>query len=162
MKVLTVCLGNICRSPLAEVLVRKALADAGVGALVDSAGTGEWHVGELPDPRARQVALDHGIELTHTARLLQEDDFFQFDHILVMDEQNLQKVKKLQPTQSKARVRMIRDFDPMGKGAVPDPYYGTQQDFEVVWTMLERASQGFALQARNGPGSCPEPVISHP
>ena len=111
MKVLTVCLGNICRSPLAEVLVRKALQEAGIEATVDSAGTGEWHLGELPDARARKVAADHGITLTHTARRLSEQDFSDFDHILVMDEQNLRTVKKLQPTTSKARVKMIRDFN---------------------------------------------------
>lgn len=144
MKVLTVCLGNICRSPLAEVLVRKALQEAGIEAIVDSAGTGEWHLGELPDARARKVAADHGITLTHTARRLSVQDFSDFDHILVMDEQNLRTVKKLQPTTSKARVKMIRDFDAAGKGAVPDPYYGTDEDFQVVWTMLERAAKGFA------------------
>ncbi|GEM47426.1 low molecular weight protein-tyrosine-phosphatase [Deinococcus cellulosilyticus] len=144
MKVLTVCLGNICRSPLAEVLVRKAFQDAGIEATVDSAGTGDWHLGELPDPRARKVAADHGIALTHPARQLSAQDFSDFDHILVMDEQNLRTVKKLQPTTSKARVKMIRDFDPLGKGAVPDPYYGTDEDFQVVWTMLERAANGFA------------------
>ncbi|GGJ23719.1 low molecular weight protein-tyrosine-phosphatase [Deinococcus roseus] len=144
MKVLTVCLGNICRSPLAEVLVRKALQDAGIEASVDSAGTGAWHLGEQPDPRAQKVAAKHGLPLGHAARKISEQDFFDFDHILVMDEQNLRNVKNLQPTSSKARIKMIRDFDPVGKGAVPDPYYGTDEDFQVVWTMLERAAQGFA------------------
>lgn len=155
MKVLTVCLGNICRSPLAEVLVRQALQEAGIEATVDSAGTGDWHRGELPDARARQVASEKGIELTHRARQLQEQDFFDFDHILVMDEQNLRTVKKLQPSTSKARVKMIRDFDALGKGAVPDPYYGTQQDFTVVWDMLERSAQGFAAHVASSTVSQP-------
>ena len=142
MKVLTVCLGNICRSPLAEVLVRKALQEAGIEATVDSAGTGEWHLGELPDARARKVAADHGITLTHTARRLSEQDFSDFDHILVMDEQNLRTVKKLQPTTSKARVKMIRDFDAAGKGAVPDPYYGGQDGFDHVADLVEDAAEG--------------------
>lgn len=145
IRVLTVCLGNICRSPLAEVLVERACVQHGVQVELDSAGTGSWHVGALADPRSRQVALKHGIQLTHRARQLRPQDFEDFDYILLMDKHNLADALKLQPVGSRAQLALIRNFDPNSHGLeVPDPYYGGDRGFDEVWEMLEQAAQGFA------------------
>ncbi|MBB6099485.1 protein-tyrosine phosphatase [Deinobacterium chartae] len=146
MRILTLCLGNICRSPLAEATVRRALEEQGIQAEVDSAGTGNWHAGALPDPRSRQVARAHGLELTHRARKITPEDFYTFDLILAMDEGNLAELRRLAPEGALDRLALIRDFDPQGPGTVPDPYYGDLEDFEAVYQLLERASRGLARQ----------------
>lgn len=143
-KILFVCLGNICRSPLAEGIFRHLAQEKGIENQleIDSAGTYSGHAGELPDARTRKNALQHGITLTHRARPFKAADLLHYDLILVMDNQNYRNVvaeAKGNETLIK-KVKMIRDYDSVGKGSeVPDPYYGGEQDFELVFQMLYRS-----------------------
>lgn len=138
-KVLFVCLGNICRSPIAEGIFQHMVNETSSDIYVDSAGTASYHLGELPDKRARQVCEERGIKLTHRARAFSKNDFDQFDYILAMDNQNLANILNLKPTHSRAIVQLMRDFDPKHKGAeVPDPYFGEMDGFVEVFEMLER------------------------
>ncbi|MFC3861109.1 low molecular weight protein-tyrosine-phosphatase [Deinococcus antarcticus] len=148
LRVLALCLGNICRSPVAEELLRLELKKAGVQAVVDSAGTGDWHVGRPADPRSREVARQHGLDLGGRARQLSAADFYEQDIILAMDAQNLADAQRMAPPNAEAKVRLMRDFDPQAPGQdVPDPYYGGPQGFEQMFTMLERSAREFARQA---------------
>ncbi len=140
-RVLFVCLGNICRSPLAEGVFRQLCADAGQAVEIDSAGTGAYHVGEAPDRRMRQVARTHGIDIDNLrGRQVSRDDFRTFDLILAMDRSNLRNLEAMAPAGSHADVRLFRSFDPTpGDGDVPDPYYAG--GFDVVYTLVERTSR---------------------
>jgi protein-tyrosine phosphatase len=143
-KILFVCLGNICRSPLAEGIFRHLAEKKGIinQLEIDSAGTYGGHAGELPDARTRKNALQHGITLTHRARPFKAADLLHYDLILTMDNQNYRDViaeAKGDSTIIK-KVKMMRDYDSIGKGEqVPDPYYGGEQDFELVFQMLYRS-----------------------
>lgn len=152
--VLFVCLGNICRSPLAEGLFLHKVKEAGLDdqIIVDSCGTGGWHAGELADPRSREVARKYGIDLPSRARKLASSDFDQFDVILAMDQSNLRDLKNEASTAGggKASIYLMRDFDPEGKGDdVPDPYYGGKQGFENVYQMLDRSTSELLTFIRN-------------
>lgn len=149
VRVLFVCLGNICRSPIAEgffldLIEKKAKKNKFI---VDSAGTGAYHVGELPDKRMRETAYSHGILLTSKARQLIAQDFYDFDYILAMDESNFQNINKLKPSGSKplASVLLMRDFDQEARGDknVPDPYYGGIDGFEEVYQIVKRSNEKF-------------------
>ncbi len=141
--VLFVCLGNICRSPLAEGVFLHLVEEAGLSDRfeVDSAGTGSWHVGELPDARASLVASEHGVELVSRARQLTDDDLQHFDWVIAMDRENLRNIERMaDATGSDAEVRLLREFDPSGEGEdVPDPYYGGASGFENVYEMVHRS-----------------------
>jgi protein-tyrosine phosphatase len=144
--VLFVCLGNICRSPTAEGVFRTLVADAGLAATVtiDSAGTGDWHVGELPDPRTRAAASARGYELVHRARQLVAADLERFDLIVAMDRANLAGVERLAGGRSRPARVLLRSFDhtaPAG-AEVPDPYGGGADGFEEVIEICERACRG--------------------
>jgi len=139
---LFVCLGNICRSPLAEGVFLHLAEEAGLGEAfeVDSAGTGAWHVGERPDPRSLEVAERHGVELPGHARRVTEEDFRRFDHIVAMDRSNLRDLQALQPADATALLQLLRDHDPHpGDGEVPDPYYGGDDGFDRVYEMVLRS-----------------------
>ncbi|MBO9711276.1 low molecular weight protein-tyrosine-phosphatase [Sphingomonas sp.] len=141
---LFVCLGNICRSPLAEAAFREAAERAGFAAEADSAGTGEWHVGHAPDPRSQAVALASGIDISgYKARRVRGDDFTRFDHILALDPQNLRDLHAIAPPGTTAKLSLLLDHVPgrMGQG-VRDPYYGTERDFETVWAECRAAADG--------------------
>lgn len=141
-RVLFVCLGNICRSPLAEGILLRMANERGVDVEVDSAGTGDYHLGELPDPRARQVGERRGCEMTMRARQLRASDFEAFDLIVVMDRANEQDARRWAGSRPE-KIRLARSFDPEAAGEiVPDPYYGSIEDFEDVAEMLERACEG--------------------
>lgn len=140
VKILMVCLGNICRSPLAEgILQSKLPADKFI---VDSAGTGDWHIGQGPDKRSVATAKGRGIDIScQKARQLKPSDFTEFDHIYVMDASNYKDVTKLAPdSASKAKVKLMMDEVFPGKNVdVPDPYWSEQDGFESVYDMLDQA-----------------------
>lgn len=141
-KVLFVCLGNICRSPLAHGIFQRMVNDAGLSdeILVDSAGTASYHIGSLPDVRARKISEERGITLTHRARAFTQEHFQQFDYILAMDKDNLQNILKLEPSTHKATVKLMRAYDIKHPNEdVPDPYYGELDGFVEVFDMLERS-----------------------
>jgi protein-tyrosine phosphatase len=134
--VLFVCLGNICRSPLAEAALRAELARVGLEVAVDSAGTGDWHVGEPPDRRAQAVARRHGIEIGgYRARQVQLEDFRRFSYIVALDRQNRAVLEAMRPADGTARLSLLLDHVDGRKGdAVADPYYGDEAGFEATWT----------------------------
>jgi protein-tyrosine phosphatase len=143
-RILFVCLGNICRSPLAEgVFLHLVREGPGEGAFeVDSAGTGSWHVGEPADRRARAVARKHGVDLQCRARQVREEDFREFDLIVAMDRENLARLEALRDRAgAPAEIRLLREFDPEGDGdlEVPDPYYGGPEGFDRVYEMVHRS-----------------------
>jgi protein-tyrosine phosphatase len=140
VKILMVCLGNICRSPLAEgILQSKLPADKFI---VDSAGTGNWHAGQQPDKRSILIAKNRGLDIScQKARQLKPSDFTEFDHIYVMDGSNFKDVTKLAPNnEAKAKVKMMMDeIFPGHHIDVPDPYFGGQDGFDKVYDMLDEA-----------------------
>lgn len=152
MRVLFVCLGNICRSPTAEGVFRQKLRAAGLEAqvVVDSAGTGDWHVGKAPDQRTRQAALRRGYALEDLrARQVALADFQQFDLILAMDQSNLADLQRLRPAGSTAEVDLfLRRYD-LTVTEVPDPYYGGADGFEQVLDLIEQACEGLLLEVRS-------------
>jgi len=141
MKVLMVCLGNICRSPLAEGILRRKVEEKDLNWQIDSAGTGSWHVGELPDSRSIAVAKKYGIDLTtQRARQLKKVDLERFDLLFAMDSSNYQNILKLADNDSqKHKVKLImNEANPNRNEAVPDPYWD-DDGFEKVYQMLEKA-----------------------
>ena len=146
-RVLFVCLGNICRSPLAEgvfrSLVRTRELESSYSA--DSAGTGAWHAGESPDQRSVEVARRNGVVLTGRARQVEAQDFEDFDYVIAMDRQNLTELRTLARShQGEPHLHLLRDFDPdPGDGQVPDPFYGGPDGFELMYVMLNRACEAF-------------------
>ena len=139
-------MGNICRSPTAEgvmlALVRKAGLEDQI--TIDSAGTGPWHVGELPDPRARAAAKKRGLDLSSRGRQLSKEDFDRFDLIVVMDDVNLRHVRLMAGKRTTPEIRLLRSFDPASppEANVPDPYAGEADGFEHVLDLCERACAG--------------------
>ncbi len=133
--VLFVCLGNICRSPLAEAAFRREAEAAGLDAEVDSAGTGDWHIGHAPDRRAQAVATRNGVDISgYRARQVSKADFDRFDHIVALDPANLADLEAVRPDGSKAKLSLFLDHvaDRAGE-AVADPYYGDDAGFYVTW-----------------------------
>jgi protein-tyrosine phosphatase len=147
IKVLFVCMGNICRSPTAEGVFVSLLNERGLADQfeVDSAGTHAYHVGEGPDLRAQKAARDRGIELKHIrSRKISSEDFENFDHVLVMDSDNYADVLGVCPEDQKQKVQHFLDYAPQFNTLeVPDPYYGGSYGFERVLDMVEAASEGF-------------------
>lgn len=141
--VLFVCLGNICRSPLAEAAFRQAAAQAGLPAEADSAGVGNWHIGKPPDLRAQAVALRHGIDISgYRARQVQPADFVRFDHIFALDRDNLSVLRRLAPASDAARIALLLDLVPGREGqGVIDPYFGEDSGFDATWADVETAAQ---------------------
>lgn len=165
MRILVVCLGNICRSPTAEAALREALADAGLGdrVQVDSAGTGTWHLGEPPDPRMTAAAAVVGLDLRGRARKVSVDDFAEFDLILAMDRGNLDDLRRLAPDVAAAgRVRLFREFEQgADREEVPDPYYGGEDGFTRVVQIVRVGARGVVAWllaeglANRGAGAAP-------
>lgn len=153
--ILFVCLGNICRSPLAEGIFLDLLRREGLseGYHVDSAGTGSWHVGEPADSRAREVALRNGIELQSRARQILVEDLERFDLVVAMDRSNLRAVTTMRTRHGgRADVRLMREFDPTAdpEAEVPDPYFGGPGGFDEVFQLLERACRGMLSRLEEG------------
>jgi protein-tyrosine phosphatase len=144
MKILMVCLGNICRSPMAEGIIRHKLNERGLKATIDSAGTGGWHAGESPDPRAIQTMQQHGIDISKlVARQFKKNDLGHFDLILAMDETNhVDIIDLVTDMKDKEKVKLILDYSAIHKGcSVPDPWYGGDEGFEAVYQMLDEACE---------------------
>jgi protein-tyrosine phosphatase len=146
ISVLFVCLGNICRSPLAEGAFRAEAARLGLAVEVDSAGTGDWHIGYPPDPRAAAVAVRNGIDIAHLrARQVGPDDFRRFDHIVALDAKNLADLEAMRPGGAKARLSLLLDHaDGRAGQAVADPYYGGEEDFDLAWADVTQGARGLA------------------
>ena len=152
IKVLFVCLGNICRSPTAEGVFRQHVKEAGLAGRIvaDSAGTGDYHIGERPDPRACWAASRRGYDLAPLrARQVTQQDFVEFDYILAMDEQNMRTLTQLAPAAHAHKLKMITEFCSTGECGVPDPYAGGPQGFEFVLDIVEDAAQGLLRHLRS-------------
>jgi protein-tyrosine phosphatase len=152
MRILFVCAGNICRSPTAEGVMARLIAESGLAdrVTIDSAGTGGWHVGELPDPRSREAARRRGLDLTHRARQISRADLDRFDLVLVMDSDNLRRVTAISDPRVRATIRLLRSFEadaPHGS-IVPDPYSGGPEGFDEVLDICERACAGLLAHVR--------------
>ena len=141
--VLFVCLGNICRSPLAEAALRAEAERAGLDMQVDSAGTGDWHVGSPPDRRAQAVALRYGIDISgYRGRQVTAEDFRRFDHVFALDAENLENLRRLRPPDGTAELRLLMDLVPGREGSgVSDPYFGDDAGFDVTWDDVTRAAR---------------------
>ena len=153
VRLLMVCLGNICRSPTAEGIVRARVAEAGLDdrVTVDSAGTGDWHVDCSPDSRAIATAAGHGVDISYLrGRQLSARDFDEFDWLLCADRSNLRDVRALAPdAAARSRVQLLLDWAGVEADAeVPDPYTGGADQFEHVWRLLERAADGVVRRLR--------------
>lgn len=148
-KVLFVCLGNICRSPTAEAVFRYKAKAANIDVYIDSAGTGGWHKGDLPDARAREAGERRGYSFSgQTARPVEDNDFEIFDLILAMDQRNAQDLRSRAPLKAQSKIKMFLDYGKSTTNEVPDPYYGGPDGFEHVLDLIEDASAGLigALQ----------------
>ena len=147
IKILFVCMGNICRSPTAEGVFNKVIQDKGMvnHFIVDSAGTHAYHVGEQSDTRSQQMARSRGIDLSKIrARKVVQSDFEHFDHILAMDSDNYHILLTESPEQYRHKIKLFLDYAPERKEKdVPDPYYGGQNGFAHVFDLVEDASKGF-------------------
>jgi protein-tyrosine phosphatase len=157
VRVLFVCLGNICRSPTAEGVMRSLLERDGIegDVRVDSAGTGAWHVGSSPDPRATAAARARGIRLGGSARQVRVDDFDDFDLIVAMDRSNQRDLIAIAPDgDAREKVRLLREFDladtDLGELEVPDPYYGGGEHFEEVLDIVTAGCEGLLEEIRAG------------
>ena len=153
VRILFVCMGNICRSPTAEGVMRNLVAEEGLGEEieVDSAGTGAWHAGSVPDRRATAAARARGIVLEGTARQVTDEDFEDFDLILCADAENVAALRAIAPAGAEDRIRLLRSFDPAGDGDldVPDPYYGGDSGFEDVLDQVDAACRGLLVELRS-------------
>ena len=151
MRVLFVCLGNICRSPTAEGILRHKLREAGLEGQVEvaSAGTGDWHVGKAPDKRSMAAALRRGYDLSaQRARQVTRADFAAYDLILAMDSSNLRNLKALQPVNARAELDLFLRRYEAELDDVPDPYYNGEQGFEQVLDLIERATDRLVIELK--------------
>ena len=150
-----VCLGNICRSPIAHGVLLKLIKERELDHLieVDSAGTGDWHVGSKPDSRAIHASAVRGYDIDHLrARQIEDVDFTHFHYILAMDQRNKKEIEKLAPQEFGGMSRLILDYSQTEQKDVPDPYYGGTRDFELVLDLVERACIEFlkAIVSQHG------------
>ncbi len=155
MKILFVCLGNICRSPTAEIVFRQIVAREApeLGIHVDSAGTAGYHAGEPPDQRTRLAASRRGYDMSALrARIVEPEDFQRFDLILAMDRDNLDVLHRRAPPQARSRIRLFMEFAPDTQTTeVPDPYYGGPNGFEEVLDLVESAARGLLQHVKSLP-----------
>ncbi|CAM3942364.1 low molecular weight protein-tyrosine-phosphatase [Roseateles saccharophilus] len=156
-RILFFCMGNICRSPTAEGVMRARLTATGLDVEVDSAGTHGWHAGEPPDGRSQAHALRRGYDLgALRARQLEAADFDHFDLVLAMDDDNLIQARRLCPPARRERLKLLMDYAPgTGSRIVPDPYYGGEADFERVLDLVEAACDGLLASLSPAPRTRP-------
>jgi protein-tyrosine phosphatase len=151
VKVLFVCLGNICRSPTAEGVFRHLVEKEGLQdrIVIDSAGTGEWHIGSPPDDRACSAAAARGYDLSALrGRQVSREDFAEFDYVLAMDSENVRELRRLSPREHVHKIELFTDFCSSGACEVPDPYAGGPEGFEHALDLIEDAAQGFLRHVR--------------
>ena len=152
ISVLFVCLGNICRSPLAEAALRAEAERLNLDLIVDSAGTGDWHAGEPPDPRAQATARRHGVEISGLrARQVTQADFRRFTHVVALDHDNLENLRRIAPKgdegDATAELSLLLDHVPGREGqAVADPYFGDDAGFEITWAEVTAAARGLVAK----------------
>ncbi len=151
-KIMFVCLGNICRSPLAHAVMDDFInqSDCIDKYMVDSSGTSGYHVGQLSDARMRKTAMRHNVEINHRAQQLSLWDIANNDYIFAMDNQNLIDILSMCNDEQKSKVRLLRDFDPEGLGDVPDPYYGGVDGFEDVFQIVLRSCRCLLQDLESG------------
>jgi len=153
IRICFVCLGNICRSPTAEAVMRHVVRQERLESVIeiDSAGTGSWHVGESADSRARQTARSRGFDLGGEARQFRAPDFKRFEYVVAMDRANRRDLRAMaRSDEERESVHLLRDFDPGGERGleVPDPYYGGPDGFEIVFDICEAACRGMLEHIR--------------
>ncbi|PVU88289.1 hypothetical protein BB561_005930 [Smittium simulii] len=143
IKVLFVCLGNICRSPMSEAIFRDIVKKNKLEDRfeIDSAATSTYNIGSKPDSRSTATCNKYGIPVKHIARQVTKEDFLHFDYILGMDESNISNLMKIKPKNSKAIIKLLGDFDPKGDRIIQDPYYGNEDGFEYNFQQCMRSSQ---------------------
>lgn len=148
--VLFVCLGNICRSPLAEAALRFAAEEAGVDVVSDSAGTSDWHIDCPPDPRAQAVAKRAGIDIsTYRGRQVTAEDFRRFTYVFALDDSNLANLAAIRPADGTASLSLLMDMVPGREGtSVADPYFGDDAGFDTTWDEVTRAAQALIARLR--------------
>jgi protein-tyrosine phosphatase len=150
IKVLFVCLGNICRSPLAEAVFKDKIKNKNLEQFfeVDSCGTSDYHIGQQPDKRTISNALKNGVTIDHCGRQFTVNDLEKFDYIFAMDKSNQHNILRLlKDEKHRKKVMLMREFDTVGKGEeVPDPYYGGEKNFQEVFEMLSRSTENFLNQ----------------
>ncbi|MCW2888300.1 MAG: low molecular weight protein-tyrosine phosphatase [Streptosporangiaceae bacterium] len=153
-RVTFVCTGNICRSPLAEHVLRRHAEEEGLDVEVDSSGTGAWHLGDEADHRTVQTLRGNGYTSAHRARQFEAEWFDDYDLIVALDNGHLQELRAMAPTsRDRDKIRLLREFDPQAVDAdldVPDPYYGGQEGFEHVLQLIEAAVPGLLDEVRRG------------
>tara|TARA_R110001599_G_scaffold353273_1_gene591371 strand:- start:9819 stop:10301 length:483 start_codon:yes stop_codon:yes gene_type:complete len=144
VKVLFVCLGNICRSPLAEGIFRKKVEERGLEAhfTIDSCGTSNYHIGEQPDGRTIKNARKNGVSLNHHGRQFTVQDFYDFDYIVAMDSNNVRNIESIRSVDNSKQVRLMRSYDEALNKDVPDPYYGGENGFQEVFDIIDRSAEG--------------------
>lgn len=152
VRVLFVCLGNICRSPLGAAILKNKIKSNGMASWVevDSCGTSNYHIGDNADPRTIANASRNGVPIEHCARQLSKEDLEKFDFIFAMDRSNYHNILRLaNGNDARQKVKLMREFDPEQKGGeVPDPYHGNEDDFEEVFQILDRATSNFIAHLR--------------
>ena len=145
-RILFICLGNICRSPMAEGVFRRVAEEEGLidRFEIDSAGLGDWHIGQAPDHRAQKAARSRGVDISNqSARQVVDEDFDGFDLLLVMDGANLAELKARAPHEARAKIRCFLDFAPhVGTSDVPDPFFGGADGFDHALDLIEAAARG--------------------
>jgi len=150
VSVLFVCTGNICRSPTAEAVTRKMARDLGKSLMIESAGTGDWHVGERPDPRAIAAAQARGYDLSDiTARAVTDEDFSQFDHLVALDTSHKRWLMEARASRClpEVKISLLMDWSVGRAGeSVPDPYYGDASDFEQMLDLIEKGCEGLVAR----------------
>jgi protein-tyrosine phosphatase len=150
--ILFLCLGNICRSPLAEGAARVAFQEAGIAAKLDSAGTGDWHIGRAPDPRAQAEAVRRGTDISDLrARQLCVSDFYDFDYILAADAQNIADARAIMPADATAKLQLMLDWvADYPRTSVTDPYYGDDDGFAETWADVSAVADALVRHYQQG------------
>ena len=146
--VLFVCLGNICRSPIAEAVFAQLVREKGLDSRwrTDSAASSDWNVGRKPDQRGRQLMKKKKVDMNHEARQISTDDFYAWDFILAMDDDNMRNLSRVRPSDATSVVQLLGDYDPEGVKVIEDPYYGDERDFETVYDQCMRCCGAFLDQ----------------